>query len=235
VRGRADRQSRLVDERRDPHADARIRGCLSTDDRDGDARSSRRGDRRPDPLPGRRTDCQGARPVRPTRCDHGHGGSRGRVIGVTLKGLAGRRLRALLTALAIVLGVAMMSGTFILTDTINGAFTSIFTESYKNADAVISGRTAFTNHNGNAVQAPSLPQSLVAKVKALPDVQAAAGSVSDDRTKLVGRNGKVITSGGAPQLAFSVDPTSDQRFNPLVLTAGTWPRGPDQVAIDSHV
>jgi putative ABC transport system permease protein len=157
------------------------------------------------------------------------------VIGVTLKGLAGRRLRALLTALAIVLGVAMMSGTFILTDTINGAFTSIFTESYKNADAVISGRTAFTNHNGNAVQAPSLPQSLVAKVKALPDVEAAAGSVSDGQTKLVGRNGKVITSGGAPQLAFSVDPTSDQRFNPLVLTAGTWPRGPHQVAIDSHV
>ena len=65
------------------------------------------------------------------------------MIRVTLKGLAGRRLRALLTALAIVLGVAMMSGTFVLTDTINGAFTSIFTESYKNADAVISGKTAF--------------------------------------------------------------------------------------------
>ena len=157
------------------------------------------------------------------------------MIGVTLKGLAGRRLRALLTALAIVLGVAMMSGTFVLTDTINGAFTSIFTESYKNADAVISGKTAFTNHNGNNVQAPSLPQSLVAKVKAMPDVQAAAGSVSDDRTKLVGRDGKVITSGGAPQLAFSVNPTADQRFNPLVLTAGSWPSGPHEVAIDSHV
>ena len=157
------------------------------------------------------------------------------MIRVTLKGLAGRRLRALLTALAIVLGVAMMSGTFVLTDTINGAFTSIFTESYKNADAVISGKTAFTNHNGNNVQAPSLPQSLVAKVKAMPDVQAAAGSVGDDHTKLVGRDGKVITSGGAPQLAFSVNPTADQRFNPLVLTAGSWPSGPHEVAIDSHV
>ena len=48
------------------------------------------------------------------------------MIGVALKGLAGRKLRAALTALAIVLGVAMMSGTFILTDTINGAFNSIF-------------------------------------------------------------------------------------------------------------
>jgi putative ABC transport system permease protein len=157
------------------------------------------------------------------------------VTGVTLKGLAGRKLRAFLTALAIVLGVAMMSGTFVLTDTINGAFTSIFTESYKNADAVVSGRTAFTNHQGNAVQAPSLPQSLVAKIKALRDVQAAQGSVTDDQTKLVGRDGKVISTSGAPHLAGSVDPNSDQRFNPLVLTAGRWPSGAHQIAIDSHV
>jgi putative ABC transport system permease protein len=157
------------------------------------------------------------------------------MIGVTLKGLAGRKLRALLTALAIVLGVAMMSGTFVLTDTIKGAFNSIFTQSYKNADAVISGKTSFTNEHGNGVTAPSLSDTLVAKVKALPDVRAAEGSVSDQQVKLVGRNGKVISTGGAPQFGFSVDPNSDQRFNPLALTAGAWPRGPHEVAIDSHV
>ncbi|TML24088.1 MAG: hypothetical protein E6G32_04535 [Actinobacteria bacterium] len=70
------------------------------------------------------------------------------MLGVTLKGLAGRKIRAVLTGFAIVLGVAMMSGTFVLTDTINAAFTSIFKESYKNADAVISGKTAFTNDHG---------------------------------------------------------------------------------------
>jgi putative ABC transport system permease protein len=153
---------------------------------------------------------------------------------VTLKGLSGRKLRASLTALAIVLGVAMMSGTFVLTDTINGAFTSIFTQSYKNADAVISGKTAFRNDNGNGVQAPSFPESLLAQVKALPDVNDAAGSVEDDQTKLVGRDGKTFSNGGAPSLAFSVDPNSDQKFNPLELTAGTWARGPHQVVIDSH-
>jgi putative ABC transport system permease protein len=156
------------------------------------------------------------------------------MLGVTLKGLAGRKLRALLTGLAIVLGVAMICGTFILTDTINGAFTSIFNESYKNADAVITGKTAFTNDNGNGVQAPSFPESLVAKVKALPDVNAAAGSVNDSQTKLVGRDGKTISNGGAPNLAFSVEPHGDQKFNPLVLKAGGWPSGPNEIAIDSH-
>jgi putative ABC transport system permease protein len=157
------------------------------------------------------------------------------VLRVALKGLAARKLRAFLTALAIILGVAMISGTYVLTDTINSAFTSIFTQTYQNADAIISGKTAFTNDNGNGVQAPSFPESLLGKVRALPDVNAAEGSVTDDQTKLVGRNGKVVSTHGAPSLAFSVNPTGDQRFNPLKLTAGDWPSGPNEIAIDTHV
>jgi putative ABC transport system permease protein len=62
---------------------------------------------------------------------------------VALKGLFGRKLRAVLTALAIVLGVAMISGTYVLTDTINAGFDTIFSQSYKNADVVITGKAAF--------------------------------------------------------------------------------------------
>ena len=154
---------------------------------------------------------------------------------VALKGLAGRKLRAALTAVAIILGVAMISGTYVLTDTINNAFTSIFTQTYKNADAVISAKTAFTNDNGNAVQAPSFSQYLLNSVRALPDASAAEGSVTDDQTKLVDRAGKVVSTHGAGALAFSVNPTGDQRFNPLKLTAGDWPSGPDEVRKDSGV
>jgi putative ABC transport system permease protein len=157
------------------------------------------------------------------------------VLVVALKGLAGRKLRAVLTAIAIILGVAMISGTYVLTDTINSAFTSIFTQTYQNADAIISGKTAFTNDNGNGVQTPSFPESLLGKVQALPDVKAAAGSVTDDQTALVGRDGKVISTHGAPSLAFSVNPTGNQVFNPLKLTAGSWPSGPDEIAIDASV
>jgi putative ABC transport system permease protein len=156
------------------------------------------------------------------------------MIKVALKGLAGRKLRASLSAFAIILGVAMVSGTFVLTDTMNGAFDSIITQSYKNADVVVSGKTAFnTDSNGNTVQPPSFPESVLAKIRALPDVNAAAGSLTDDKTKLVGRDGKIVATGGAPNLAFSVDPHGDQRFNPLEVTAGNWPQGPNEVAIDS--
>ena len=59
-----------------------------------------------------------------------------------LRGIAGRKLRTVLTAVAIVLGVAMVSGTFVLTDSISGAFDAIFTSTYRNTDAVVSGKSA---------------------------------------------------------------------------------------------
>jgi putative ABC transport system permease protein len=62
------------------------------------------------------------------------------VITVALKGLLGRKLRATLTAFAIVLGVAMISGAFVLTDTLGKSFDGIYSESYKDADAVVSGK-----------------------------------------------------------------------------------------------
>ena len=151
---------------------------------------------------------------------------------VAIRGLLGRKLRATLTAFAIVLGVAMVSGTFVLTDTIKAAFSTVFTQAYKNADAVISGKSAIgSGQNGNT-NAPSLPASLLTKVQGLPQVALASGGIQDS-AQLVGRNGKVISSGGAPGLAFSHSPEG-QHFNPLRLISGNWPSAPGEVNIDAQ-
>ncbi len=152
---------------------------------------------------------------------------------VALKGLAGRKFRASLTALAVVLGVAMISGTYVLTDTMNAGFDTIFTQSYKNADVVISGKAAFTGADV-AVQAPTFPEEVLTKVRALPDVAYAAGAIQSDQVKLIGKDGKVVATGGAPTLGFSADP-KDHRFNPTELTSGSWPSGPKQIAIDNGI
>jgi putative ABC transport system permease protein len=154
------------------------------------------------------------------------------VISVALRGLAGRKLRAALTAIAIVLGVAMVSGTYVLTDTINKGFSTIFTQSYQGSDAVITGKTAFSGQSG-AATSPGFPQSLLPRVKSLPSVEDAVGGVSDQQTRLIGRDGKTISTGGAPNLGFSVNP-QDNRFNPLKLVSGRWPTGGDEVVIDKH-
>ena len=156
---------------------------------------------------------------------------------VALRGLATRRLRAALTAVAIVLGVALVAGTFVLTDSITGAFNSIFQTIYRNTDATVTGRNAIDSsanggagggNNGNSV--PAFSQSLLPRVLALPDVKDAVGDVSGSLQVVV--NGKAITSGGAPNLGFSVNPSKPQ-FSSLKLVSGSWP-GPDGVVIDTN-
>ncbi len=145
-----------------------------------------------------------------------------------LKGMLGRKLRTVLTALAIVLGVAMVSGTFVLTDSIDDAFNTIFTEVYRGTDATITGKTAF-DLNDNGSVAPPFSESVLAQVKALPDVGEAVGGVGGD-AQLIGSDGKAITFGGAPNLGFSIDP-SQPSFNSLTLVEGVWPKE-GEVVID---
>ena len=168
------------------------------------------------------------RPGRSPRSDRPHviardGGDRPPMIAVALKGLCGRKLRALLTALAIVLGVAMVSGTFILTDTITHAFDAIFSSSYEETDASITGK-----RRSASTRPPTCRRSRrVAARRRCEDLPGVAGrrsAASPTTAKLVGTNGKAIGFGGAPQLGFGVDPTQ-ARFNPLTLIEGAWPGG----------
>ena len=135
-----------------------------------------------------------------------------------LKGLLGRKLRTALTAIAIVLGVAMVAGTFMLTDSIDKAFDTIFTDVRKGSNAVVTGKSAFDLTEGSGTNAPTLSESLLPEVRQLPSVAAAEGSV-DGEAQLIGDDGKAIVFGGAPNLGFSVTP-GDSPFNALTLGRG---------------
>jgi putative ABC transport system permease protein len=134
---------------------------------------------------------------------------------------------------AIILGVAMVSGTYVLTDTIDKAFNGIFQESYANTDVVVSGKAADISFQGESTEPPAIPEATLDKVRALPDVEAATGSVVDQtNTKLLTKKGKAVDTGGAPSFGFGIDP-DEQRFNPLKLVEGTWPQAPGEVVLDS--
>ncbi len=151
------------------------------------------------------------------------------MIRFSLKGMAGRKLRTALTALAVILGVTMVSGTFVLTDSIDKAFDSIFSSVYEGTDATITGKSAFDLSDGSGTTAPPFDDSLQQEVAALPDVAAAIGGVAGE-AQLIGENGKAIVFGGAPNLGFSVDPTKPE-FNTLTLEDGAWPTA-GEVVID---
>jgi putative ABC transport system permease protein len=151
------------------------------------------------------------------------------MIAVALKGLLGRKLRSALTAFAIVLGVAMISGAFVLTDTLGKTFDGIYKQSYTASDAVISSEEA-VNTGDTTREAPAFSADLLSKVEGLPGVSRAQGS-THDRARLVDSSGNPIGTADNGT-AVGVDPSADQSLNPLQLVAGAWPRADDEIAID---
>ena len=146
---------------------------------------------------------------------------------VALRGLAGRKLRAALTTLAIVLGVAMVSGTYVFTDTIEKAVDTLLTDAYTGSDAVVSAKDVVELPAGGR---PTVPAELLAEVKALPEVEAVSGAIVDT-ARLIDVHGEPISTRDSA-VGVSID-VAEPRFNPLALTDGRWPAGAREVAIDA--
>jgi putative ABC transport system permease protein len=144
---------------------------------------------------------------------------------ITLRGLWTRKLRAGLTALAVLLGVMMISGTYVFTDTINHSFDRIFDTANKGVDIkVVPHKTIDTQE----IQQPPFSESLLGKVRSAQGVGKAAGGVNDIAT-VFDKNGKRLNKGGAPALLFSSSP---EPFNPLTYSAGRAPAGANEVTLD---
>jgi putative ABC transport system permease protein len=151
------------------------------------------------------------------------------MIGVALKGLLGRKLRAILTAFAIVLGVAMISGSFVLTDTLSKSFDGIYKESYKSTDAIVTSKVAIKTENGDT-EAPAFSAGVLTKIDDLSGVRDAQGSI-EDQARLIDKAGKPI--GKVDEgLALAFDTSADQTMNPFQLVTGDWPSGDGEIAID---
>ncbi len=149
---------------------------------------------------------------------------------VALRNLWGRKLRTFLTGFAIVLGVATITGTYVLTDSIKNAFDSIFTHDLPGHRRRDHGRHRLRRERGLGCRDPLVRRVSAGEVQALPEVDAAVGGVGGE-AQLIDDDGDVIQFGGAPNIGFSVDP-AQARFNSLVLKKGTWP-GPSDVAVDT--
>jgi putative ABC transport system permease protein len=149
---------------------------------------------------------------------------------VTVKGLLAHKLRLALTALAIVLGVTFIAGTFVLTDTLHNTFNTLFGNIYQNVDFQVRGVAQFngTGPGASAVR-NNIPESILPRVRAVPGVQIAEGNVTGF-AQYVDKQGKAVTTGGAPTLGISFDP--NQQLSALKLVTGHPPRTSDQVVMD---
>lgn len=156
---------------------------------------------------------------------------------LALKGVLAHKVRLAMTAVAIVLGVAFVSGTYVFTDSIKASFGDLFGDVNSGVDLYVSGVSEF------GLSTPLIDEGLVDQVAALPGVVIAAPSVEGIAQIIApppcekGPDAELtkpcpIGGNGPPTLGFSYFPNGED-LTPLAVSEGDWPRAVDDVVIDS--
>lgn len=151
---------------------------------------------------------------------------------VTLRGIATKKLRFLLTATAVMLGVAFMSGTMTLTETIRTTFDDLFRDINEGTDVVVRGEQPFESDFFEVPRKP-VPAQVLSNVRRVDGVAAAEGNVDIPYAQLVDEDNDPIGNPGfgAPSLGFSW--TDNEDLNPMTLLPGSRaPETADEIAID---
>lgn len=148
---------------------------------------------------------------------------------LTLANLRARKLRLAFSALAVVLGVAFVAGSLVLTDTLRQTFSGLVTNIA--ADSAVSIRTAspLAGDAGDEGR-PPVPVAVVGRVAAVKGVAAAEGYVAG-YAALIGRDGVPLKSSGAP--TFGQSWSTDRRLTAFRIVAGRAPVRPGEVVLDS--
>ncbi|HEY3833900.1 MAG TPA: FtsX-like permease family protein [Acidimicrobiia bacterium] len=142
------------------------------------------------------------------------------------RGLLANKWRLALTALAVVLGVSFVSGSFMLRDSLNTAFSDLVTQANHGIDAQVRTKLLFGD---NTARNPVPPQ-LLTQVQHVDGVAAAAGTVGQVPVTIIGKNGKAKTPGAAPTIGLAW--INDSKLTSLHLAAGRRPHGTGEVAVD---
>ena len=145
------------------------------------------------------------------------------------KSLLARKLRLLMSAFAIVLGVAFVAGSLVFTDTLGQAFTNIMAESV--GDVVVRPAGAVTD--GTTSSAKTLPASLVTDLAKTDGAARADGNVTSLGVFVIDRKGKVIGGQGAPGIAagYRSGPAA-HGLDGLSISSGRAPAKAGEITLD---
>ena len=150
----------------------------------------------------------------------------------TWRSLMAHKARMLLSALAVVLGVAFVVGTFIFTDTLKGTFNTLFdTEA---PDVVVTQQLSGLGGQESGAAVSEVPNSVLEEIDALQDTQLVTGDVQALGVAVLDKEGKPIGGAGPPQLGLSYPefPDNPQLNGGITLVEGRAPTAPREVVLD---
>jgi len=144
---------------------------------------------------------------------------------LALKSLWARKVRALTTTFAVVIGVAFMAGSYVLTDTIFAAFDQIFGESLKGTSVVVSSKNLVKQQSG---EVPTISADLLPRIEKTPGVRLASGAIFTPGG-FFDEKGEEIGAKFSPKFISSTLPGSLESLN---YVDGHPPRGPTEASLD---
>jgi putative ABC transport system permease protein len=151
------------------------------------------------------------------------------VLRAAIRSLLSRKVRLVLTGLAVVLGVGFMAGTFVLTDTMTRAFNDLVETGTSSIDVLVRSSNAFTAQSSSLEERDPMPESVLGDVAVVPGVAEAVGDVLGYAQVVDPVTGKVIGTFGPPTAASGWNDLNGFTLKP----GGSPPQGPDQVVIDA--
>jgi putative ABC transport system permease protein len=146
---------------------------------------------------------------------------------VSLHDLWSRKRRLLGMSFAVLLGVAFLSGTLVLSDTMRGGFDDLFSKANADTDVVV--RSTSELEGGEVTQTGLLDASLADRIDDVDGVAAVAPRVLGV-AQIVGADGEPIGGNGPPTLGGNW--VTDPGPRPWQLAEGRAPRAADEVVID---
>ncbi|HEX2895135.1 MAG TPA: FtsX-like permease family protein [Marmoricola sp.] len=150
---------------------------------------------------------------------------------VSLRNLFVNKLRLFLTVAAVTVGVSFVSGTFVLSDTMNKAFDELYAGLTSGQDVVVRAKAPYDLDVTMGEAPRPLDESVVAKVAAVPGVEVAQGEVSG-YALVLDKHGDPIQPGGAP--TFGGTASGDDRLaGDFSYRTGRKPSGPNEMALDA--
>jgi putative ABC transport system permease protein len=155
------------------------------------------------------------------------------VFRLTLRGLWSRKLRTALTFVVVMLGVSLMAGTLVLTDTIRKTFDDLFADVNRGTDVYVRGVTQFESSFGDT-QRPRLGESVVEDIEGVDGVDIAEPSVQG-YAQIIDKHGEPIGDPGFGPPTFGGNWGTVDELNPFTLVAGgRAPEADDEIVIDKR-
>ena len=151
----------------------------------------------------------------------------------TLKNLRARKFRLITTGFAVLLGVAFVAGTLVLTDTVGTSLSNMFADVFEETDGYVRAEEPFDGDDMGGDVRPLIDEALLETVQGVDGVALAVPDVFA-YAQVIGADGEPVGDPGQGPPTFGTNWVDDDKLNAFDIDEGRAPAADDEMVIDAY-